>query len=257
MLGISKKKVMVEFSAHGKHPAFNDYFNLNTGSPLANALSGWVEKGAKLGGTSRKNEKIRSFRFWVRGMNKGELGIGIVRDSSDSLGRTYPLIIMAQGSGRDWEKRWPYVFNHFDSVFRAFEEMTAARYDSFKAFETRLAKTSFSAFLSVTEDDRSELPETMMAWFRQGRDKGALAMPVATFLKKASSYPRPIRQGLFKKRVQPPGAVFLGGLPENPLVAIYARPLTAKDFHTVFTLSNGNEHHTDDQTQKGEEGDGY
>lgn len=241
MLGIGKLKTNVEFSAHGKHPAFNDYFSLNIDSPLASALSSWVEKGVKLEGNHNKNKIVRSFRFWVRGIKKDELVLGIIRDSSDRLGRYYPLLIMGKGFVKDWDKSWNYIFNGYETVFRAFEDMTASRYDSFKEFETRLTRIHFLETSSTNDDKRFQLSETMLAWFRKDREKGVLALPIATLLGNADSYPRDREErGFFKKKIEVPGAVFLGGLPENPVLSIYTRPLNADDFSRLFNGSNGN-----------------
>lgn len=77
MLGLGRSKSSVEFSAHGKHPAFNDYFSLNIDSPMANALSAWAERGTKLKGDRKTVTLIQSFRFWVRGVNREELVLGV------------------------------------------------------------------------------------------------------------------------------------------------------------------------------------
>ena len=241
MLGIGKLKTNVEFSAHGKHPAFNDYFSLNIDSPLASALSSWVEKGAKLEENHNKNKMVRSFRFWVRGIKKEEFVLGIIRDSSDRLGRYYPLLIMGKGFVKDWDKRWNYIFSGYETVFRAFEDMTASRYDSFKEFETRLTRINFLETSSANDDERFRLSEIMLAWFRKDLEKGVLALPVATLMGNADSYPRDREErGFFKKKSEVPGAVFLGGLPENPVLSIYARPLNADDFSRLFNGSNDN-----------------
>ena len=242
MLGLGRPKSTIEFSAYGKHPAFNDYFSLNIDSPLANALSAWAEKGTKLKGDQKNNTMIRSFRFWVKGVNKGELVLGVIRDSSDRMGRSYPLLIMGRGSVKDWDKKWHYIFTRFEPVFRSFEDVSASRYDSFKAFEEKLIKIRFPKSLSIHEDERSRLPEIMMAWFRKDQEKGALALPVETLLSNADVYSHPKKDwGVFKKKEAMPGAVFLGGLPENPGLTIYTRPLKAEDFLTLFNISTGGE----------------
>lgn len=234
MLGIGKPKASVEFSAHGKHPAFDDYFNLNTGSPLAYALSSWVEKGAKLCGNNDKGKMIQSFRFWMRGIKKGELVLGIIRDSSDRMGRPYPLLIMGKGMVKDWDKQWQNLFFGYETVFRSFEEIIASRYDSFKAFETRLDRVNFSGSPSSGTDAGFHLPETMLAWFRANPEKGVLSLPVASLPDSAGAGPRDRQDRGWFKKTAVPGAVFLGGLPDQPVLTIFARPLTADDFPRLF-----------------------
>jgi len=214
MLGIGRQKLNFELSAHGKHPAFSDYFSLNTDFPLVNALLGWVEKGVKFKTDTKENRMSHSFRFWVRGIKKGELVLGIIRDSSDRLGRPYPLLIMGSGFVKDWEKRWQYIFNSFETVFRAFEDSVASRYESFKEFETKLARINFPESLSVKESNVG------------------MEQP-----------------GLFSRKADVPGAVFQGGLPENPVLTIYTRPLKTNDFLDLFNISHGEQNSMGGQNQ--------
>jgi type VI secretion system protein VasJ len=267
MLGIGEKKSKFELSAYGKHPAFSDYFSLNTGSPLVNALSVWVEEGTKRKGNH--NKKVHSFRFWIRGIKKGELALGIIRDSSDHLGRPYPLFIMGVGFVKNWEKRWHHIFSSFGAVFRAFEDVSASRYDSFREFETSLARINFPESLRINDpglegeasdgelNEKFRLPEMMMAWFNKDREKGVLSLPVAALSGGFASTARKTKGGgLFGRKSQIPGAVFWGGLPENPVLTIYSRPLKTDDFCDLFTAFYGNSDTMGDTSNKGDKSDG-
>ena len=180
---------------------------------------------------------------------------------------------MGQGQVKDWEKRWHTIFSSFDSVFRAFEEITASRYENFREFETKLTRVCFPGFLPLDDpkkewedldqemNDRSKLSNVMMAWFRQDSEKGELSLPVATLLSRFESCP-PARDrnesGFFKKKPEVPGAVFQGGLPDNPVLTIYTRPLRAADFSDLFNLPDGKKNNIDDQTLNiGDKADGF
>lgn len=243
MLGIGKQKTGLNLSAYGKHPAFDDYFSVNMNTPLANALSVWIENGTKSDGTADKNKVIRSFRFWVLGIKKEELVLGIIRDSSDRLGRPYPLLIIGSTRMKNRDNQWPSIFSCFEPVFRAFEEMTAARYEIFKEFEASLLKVKF--FQPDFENSDTVFSKCLMTWFKKEKERRSLALPVSDLLDKFTSHPpaSPTR-GIFKTDSPLPGAVFLGGLPDNPMVNLYNRPLGTRDFHSLFnqsdfSLSNG------------------
>jgi type VI secretion system protein VasJ len=247
MLGIGKKRKNFQVAAHGKHPAFNDYFSLNMDFPMASALVNWVEKGTGLKKT-HDNSNIHAFRFWVRGIKKGELIFGVIRDSSDNMGRVYPLIIMAKVFVKDWEKRWNYILISFETIFRTFEDITASRYENFREFETRMARVVSRELAKVrdygmewqynykTLDERSRLPEIMLAWFNNNSVNKAMTMQVAALFERfASDTPqRKPKSGLFGNKREIPGAVFLGGLPESPFLSIFSRPLRAEDFLNLF-----------------------
>lgn len=243
MLGISRTKPELELAAHGKHPAFDDYFNLNMDFPLANALSVWVENGVKRISSNRDQNQVRSYRFWVRGIKKHELILGIVRDSSDRMGRPYPLLILCNGQVKEWENSWHRIFFVFEPVFRAFEELTASRYDNFKEFETRLTRIRYPENVLARKPDSEQamkLAECMKVWFRQNKTQEALCLPIANLLPRFSapagdqqeSKPR-----FFKKKAESPGAVFQGGLMENPMLTMFTRPLRQGDFVDLFGQS--------------------
>jgi type VI secretion system protein VasJ len=239
MLGIGKQKTRLEVSAYGKHPAFDDYLSVNMNTPLANALSAWIENGIKSDGTADKSKRIHSFRFWVLGIKKEELVLGIVRDSSDRLGRAYPLLIIGRTRMKNRDKQWPAIFSGFGPVFRAFEEMTTARYGAFKEFEASLLNVQFSQ--PNFEKSDTNFSNSLTAWFKKEKERRSLALPVSDLLDKFVSHPHdPQRRGIFQPNPPLPGAVFLGGLPDNPMVNMYNRPLATRDFHTLFNQSGSN-----------------
>jgi type VI secretion system protein VasJ len=241
MLGIGRAKTGIEFSALGKHPAFDDFFNLNIGSPLAAALSSWVKNGAKLAGNQEAHKMVHSFRFWMRGIQRDELVLGLIRDSSDRMGRPYPLLIMGKGIVENRDKRWQHIFCGYESVYRAFEELAAFRHEDFRAFETKLSRVGFVASSSRHDPDGSRLADVIPAWFRMNRGKEWMTLPIASLLAKADSIPRAGEdRGMFRKKPEVPAAVFLGGVPENSVLTIYRRPLNTYDFSRLFNTARSN-----------------
>jgi hypothetical protein len=47
---------------------------------------------------------------------------------------------------------------------------------------------------------------------------------------------KPDSWGFFKKNPPIPGAVFLGGMPDMPMIHVFNRPLRAQDFNRLFEL---------------------
>ena len=67
---------------------------------------------------------ICSWRFWAKGANKKALVCGVARDSSDSVGRPYPLLVVGTGPLADWEDEWELLpaacentWNQMDVMF--------------------------------------------------------------------------------------------------------------------------------------------
>ena len=241
MLGIDRRWLKPDVAACGNHPAFNDFIGINMTFPLANALASWVDAGVKAGTATdaKKARGIHSFQFWTRGSHKQTLIVGIIKDSGDSLGRIYPLLIMGQVYMKENNRQWPVVFDHFREVFRAFEEMTAARYNRFKEFETALFDIRFPEIDKGNMVKMSGFSDSLAAWSRKSRPDENLILPVPVFLEQYQSHTdNDLVQRRGGTRIEPPKAVFIGGLPEKPITAIYQRPLRTHDFCRLFDLAH-------------------
>ncbi|MEW5801056.1 MAG: hypothetical protein AB1847_03020 [bacterium] len=76
--------------------------------------------------TSSPASCVHSFRFWTRGSAKDMLVCGLVRDSSDRLGRPYPLLIMGTGPLPGWEERWDLVSLACERSWSQMEHLAAS-----------------------------------------------------------------------------------------------------------------------------------
>ena len=107
MLGSLKSSAGWKWTAFGKHPVAGDYFYAGADDPFFQAFSGWVENGYRQISTERKNATdLYSWRFWAKGAQKDTLVYGVGRDSFDTIGRPYPLVIMGTGTLADWHRNW-------------------------------------------------------------------------------------------------------------------------------------------------------
>ncbi len=239
MLGIGGKKEF-QVSACGKHPAFDDYFSVNVDSPMGNALRVWVENGMAVGGKRDPSRIPYSFRFWVRGIKKKEVILGILRDSSDRMGRIYPLMMMGRLFMDERDRQWHHIFSLFENIFREFEGMTAAHYQGFRELENGLCTLAGRSLPPAGgPGDPDPFSGCIKAWFDRDRQKReVLTLPVNTMKLEFSDFgPAKESRGFFGPKPVSPGAVFLGGRPENPVVSIYSRALNTRDFLTLFDLT--------------------
>ena len=143
MLGLGRTPPW-QWSAAGKHPAFSDFLLHNLEGPMVKALASWADRGMALRSQDQPSNRFFSYRFWTRGGKKNTLVCGIVRNSSDALGRPYPLLLMGSGTVRGWEKKWATTFQAFDPMLREFEQMALRRFDTFKTFEKQLQAIPFN-----------------------------------------------------------------------------------------------------------------
>jgi type VI secretion system ImpM family protein len=238
MLGIDRRRLKLDIAACGKHPAFSDYIRVNADLPMVNALASWVDAGMRSGGmVSKKNRGIHSFRFWTMGVHKQSLIVGIIRDSSDSLGRIYPLLIMGQAYMKDKNRFWHTVFDRFGQVFRDFEAMTAARYDRFNEFEKALSDVRFPEIDMDSFFEASSFSDCLVNWSASSPLDENLILPMPVFLENYEALAgNNSDYKIGSAGNEPPKAVFIGGLPEKPITAIYQRPLRTEDFCRLFDL---------------------
>ncbi|MRR35726.1 type VI secretion system-associated protein TagF, partial [bacterium] len=107
MLGLTLSLQQWSWCAYGKHPVAKDFIRLGRVFPLAASMAEWVEKGYSAAKGALKTERQpRFWRFWARGSVNGELVCGFLRDSSDSIGREYPFLVLGSGPISSWEEHW-------------------------------------------------------------------------------------------------------------------------------------------------------
>ncbi len=105
------------------------------------SFSDWVEKGYKKLAIKRNTSyELLSWRFWTKEFHKDVIVCGLIRDSSDSIGRPYPLLIMGEGPLKDWqdhldllpfacEKPWSQLEYISSQMFKDLKKLTAEIYN--------------------------------------------------------------------------------------------------------------------------------
>ena len=234
MLEIANTNYHFKISAFGKHPAFDDFFTIQVESAMTRALVAWIEKAADQQTRAHKKNTAGSYRFWTKGIKNYDLIIGVIRDSSDRMGRPFPLLITADVAIKNWQKTWHDIFTAFEPVFRTFEKSATGRYDDFKSFETSLQKIN-GQDVHPPGKTVDELPNSILAFYKKDAEKNQLCLPVSKLLATFKNTGiKPETWGFLKKNPQIPGAVFLGGVPDMPMIHMFNRPLRAQDFNRLF-----------------------
>lgn len=139
MLGPIKSNNNWHWAAYGKHPVAKDFFRVGHNLSLFKGLSDWVQNGytklIKLNSFSKINS---SWRFWMRGGRKGSLVCGLIKDSSDGLGRPYPLLIMGYGDLGSWENQWDLLPFAFEQTWSQMEYISVKNYNDISKFEVEI-----------------------------------------------------------------------------------------------------------------------
>jgi type VI secretion system ImpM family protein len=229
--------------AVGKHPAAKDYIRFGGVSPLLDAVARWSAKGyQQLHGGKDRQSKFYSWRFWLKGVKKGTLVCGLGRDSSDSIGRPYPLLIMGEGLLKGWENDWTLLPKRLENSWNRMEFVAAHRYDSAAAMEEKIRQftspandtvglgelpkeaSSDSCGIDLTQCSRQIDQDGFgMIHFKAayGVDPGLLAQGVHARLRECCQ--------------EIPRGVFIGGTLQQTFLAVVQHPLVQQDFVRLWT----------------------
>jgi type VI secretion system protein VasJ len=238
----------------GKHPGLKDYFHLGPNLPMVAALAEWIEKGYRgVAGVRTSPTNLLSWRFWAGGSDRDTLLCGILRDSSDSVGRPYPLLVVGSGSLADWGAQWDLVPRACEQSWSQMESLSARIFRNLKGLEDELARVrapqpDWAEFGELPTQAGPYHPSSSEAAGpeRQGNLEGqvlALAKESEIFvaLDEAPSVDpftliRLWHASLKKHQPEPPKAVFMGGNITATRLAFFRRPLTTRDFVRLWSL---------------------
>ncbi len=242
MLGSIESANAWQWAAWGKHPVARDYFWVGPKAPLVKAFSDWVEKGYQvLSSKGRPASNLCSWRFWARGSRKETLVCGVARDSSYSVGRPYPRLIMGTGALQGWGDQWDLLPFACEKTWNQMEYLSAKRFTEFEQFEddVQIIKppySEWSEFRSVSrgleEWDYKGL-ENKVAGLSQEVD---FCVPLDGG---PSDDPRTLAglwHALLKARINDaPNAVFMGGSSDGTYLAVFKRALVPNDFVRLWS----------------------
>ncbi len=246
MLGAVVNARPWRFAAVGKHPVARDYFRVGETESLIDGFAEWVGSGYRTLGVAAKPSAAshRSYRFFARGPGRDLLACGVVRDSSDAVGRPYPLLLMGCGPLRGWEEAWDLLPLACEKTWGQMENVSAgspgdvARLDA----QVRAIRPPDGDWgdLSARRGPPGEAEERIA-----DRISGSVERPGAILSLTdggAEDLGLAASQGFSRARARgtgPPNAVFIGGTFERTGLALYHRSLTASDFVALWADPSG------------------
>ncbi len=249
MLGSVKHKAGWLWYVSGKHPAAKDFLEIGPRDPLLQAFADWVGGGFRQWSTQNDPKTAQnSWRFWTRTARKHHIICGISRDSCDSIGRFFPLLIMGSGQLKDWEAHWELLPLVLDKTWLQMEYLSAKRLPDFNHLEDKVRMLPFptnnwcdltlAGRQTVTpnpssDDSATEETPNMIS------DRSDPLMGIMPLINGSQNDP-PRQLSLLlaklkKSSKKPPNAVFMGGSPEKSCLVFFKRPLRPQDFNTLWS----------------------
>ncbi|SPD75707.1 hypothetical protein PITCH_A720047 [uncultured Desulfobacterium sp.] len=243
MLGLTLTKNSWAWGACGKHPLARDFFYAGPKDSFIQAVADWIKNGyQRLTQPGWTGKDFFSWRFWARGQKKGFLSCGVIRDSSDSIGRPFPLMIMGSGPLKGWEEQWDLVPLVCEETWAHMEYMAARRFDGFDQFEKdlKLIKPPSPRWSDIRPETQAS-PSCNLTDL--SRITAALIndMSVTITMGNASSTDLNQQAGawhlLLKENIKyAPSSVFMGGgSSSGSYMAVFSRALVAKDFMGLWS----------------------
>jgi type VI secretion system protein VasJ len=175
---------------------------------------------------------------------------GVGRDSVDSIGRSFPLVIMGTGRLPNWESRWDLLPVALDKIWHQMEHLCTKRFLDFKHLENDI-QLMLSPVEKWTELNvagpraahyQTEPLGTATEWMalqkglsrRQGPMLGIIPLSYVS----QEEQPRKIAvfHAMLKEQSRGvPNAVFMGGVPEKTCLVIFSKPVRPDDFRKLWS----------------------
>jgi type VI secretion system protein VasJ len=172
---------------------------------------------------------------------------GLIKDSSDLLGRPYPLLVMGTGPLKGWEDHWDLVALACERTWSHLEYFSSKRHQALGELAEDLESTrppdprwdkwamSRDALLQGDSSERPQgLGEDVEPSGIELKDPGngkEILVPLKTDMPgKLLRTIRLLQARLKGQSIACPSAVFMGGSPEQSYLASFVNALGAKDF---------------------------
>jgi len=252
MLGIGKLKNTWDWAACGKHPVARDYLRMGLTTSLLVAFESWFEKGYQMLRSQRSIQSVNSWRFWAKGLKKGNLVCGVAKESSDSIGRPYPLLIMGDGILEGWEEDWDLLPHAFEKTWDQIEYISSRRFDNVKDLENEVFSIENPGHYWLELKSKNRNPskheslvnaltisinhDEIKKKVRHLSKKMEVHIPLDDQTIKDPSDMAGLWCSLLKSHSSgTPSAVFLGGIPEKNFLVLFNRSLNTNDFVQLWS----------------------
>ncbi len=253
MLEIGKSNSSWIWYASGKHPVAKDYLELGQAHIMTEAFSRWIEEGHQaFGRAGGRAHPTCSWRFWAMTPKGGELALGLVKESCDSIGRPFPFLIMAVGRLEGWEKHWELLPLVCEKCWARMEYIGSRNYREIEALKADLEAMRFPSGTSEEKGniwERPSAPETLEDSDIPAGMKARISLQLQTYLRESEAF-IPVDSGpgamtiirLWHQEIKaaaqrPPTSLFIGGAGVNIFMAVYNRPLRKDDFVRLWSVS--------------------
>jgi type VI secretion system protein VasJ len=232
--------------ASGKHSVARDYIRIGRADSVVNAITQWMDGGYRGSRPNHERHSDRhSWRFWIKGAKRHVIVCGVVKDSSDSIGRTYPFVLMGNGPVDQWTLFWDLLPLALENTWNRIEHISVQRFidvqqveegirilplplNDWRALHQRRLKRLKTAADSLTWDTNTCHWREVL---KRETGRSRITVPLKeTVIENQEAHVLSLLQQMKGLKQSIPTAVFIGGLPDVPQIVIFNRPLMQADF---------------------------
>ncbi len=238
-----KNRTQWKWFAWGKHPGLEDFVWAGTHTPLFQRFTKWVDNGfTRFKADAELRSRHRSWRFWTKGAGS-EVVCGLVRNSCDTHGRSFPLLYIGTGALEDWSNNCSMMPFAFESAWKNFEYVASARFETMQQLDDSLQ------LIQPPEPDWRKYQQRIYNTTNVSRadkcqetiDNGKRLLTFDCKLPENLPYELQFCQRVTAmEEDQSPLAVFIGEIEDRITVAIMNNTLSPQDFVWLWELEQNN-----------------
>jgi type VI secretion system protein VasJ len=237
----------------GKHPVARDFVRFGADDAAMKVFAEWIDQGFNmLSGRYQTRTKPVSWRLWVRGSRSGSLLCGLMRDSCDSIGRPYPLMILGSGPLLDWEDHWELLPLACEQTWNEIEYLSTGKFENLERLKKGIGSikpplAQWSDFVQVNTKKEMMEDELSVITTANADEKDSGIPNIGSDeiyfnlnkAKKADHFTTISSLHVLAKRQRntTPHAMFAGGSVERSFLALFMRPLSSSDFVKLWTIT--------------------
>ncbi|HOM28866.1 MAG TPA: type VI secretion system-associated protein TagF [Deltaproteobacteria bacterium] len=226
------------WAAFGKHPVSKDFVALGKAGGVAERILAWVEGGYEryLREAAGALHAPCSWRFVCRGDAFGGIVWGLVRDSCDSVGRTFPLAVVIPGRAARWDSNWVETALGLEGSWSRVEFACSRTYSALPEMEEALdAACGWDGPPPAEAHPRAGQAGARSPVVHTG---GMYTVRLGCGAGDREELVHAL-EDIRRSASRPPEAVFMGGSYDAAEVAAFERGLVERDFVRLWNVCAG------------------
>ena len=183
-----------------------------------------------------------AWRFWARGSKKENLVCGLIRDSSDSLGRPYPLLIIGTGPLRGLEENWDLLPFACEGTWSQMESLSSRMLSDLQHLGDEIERLNppqpqWSEFKNVDDRNLPQGIEALKNRIKTVAKENSIFVPLDENLLEDPLRLIHLYHSFLKSHLpEMVTTAFMGGDPLKTWLAFFRRPLITEDFIRLWSL---------------------